>query len=171
MNETLKNCPFCGGEAEIESCVPRCFSYQRDNRRVYFATHHCSVLREREIMTKDFDTPEEAITAWNRRAEQENKPLTLEELRGMDGEPVWAISGDNELNGWFIVSSAKHDVETEYGVETIWWLGLYNAESEFEPDQDFYGMKFESDAKYGAKFGLHLMGWVAYRSKPKEETK
>lgn len=36
----------------------------------------------------DFDD-EKLKAAWNRRAEQENKPLTLEQLRQMGGKPVW----------------------------------------------------------------------------------
>lgn len=38
-------------------------------------------------------TPEK-IVEWNRRAAPENKPLTLDELQGMDGEPVWIAWDD-----------------------------------------------------------------------------
>lgn len=37
---------------------------------------------------------EQVILEWNCRAQQPNEPLTLEQLRQMDGEPVW-ISGWN----------------------------------------------------------------------------
>jgi hypothetical protein len=32
-----------------------------------------------------------ATEAWNRRAEPENKALTVEQLRKMDGKLVWAV--------------------------------------------------------------------------------
>mgnify|MGYP001073318836 CR=1 FL=1 len=32
-----------------------------------------------------------------------NEPLTLEELRGMDGEPVWVTSAIGERPEWYIV--------------------------------------------------------------------
>ena len=39
------------------------------------------------------DALNRAISAWNRRAQPANEPLTLDELRGMDGEPVWVVCG------------------------------------------------------------------------------
>ena len=55
-----------------------------------------------------YDSAEKAIAAWNRRAEPENNPLTLDELRQMDGEPVYVIvldkmafaDKDDAINGW-----------------------------------------------------------------------
>lgn len=35
-------------------------------------------------------------------AGQSNEPLTLEELRGMDGEPVWVCLPDGSHGGWMI---------------------------------------------------------------------
>jgi hypothetical protein len=136
--------------------------------------NHCSnkyAITPEEIYHKENAERLDAIAAIIRDyAERQNpKPLTLDELRQMDGKPVWAISGDNDMYGWFIVSSSKHEIELETGPETIWTLELDNAESEFTPDQDFYGMMFEDDAKYGAKFGLHLMGWLAYDYPPPEK--
>lgn len=53
----LKPCPFCGGEAV-------CYGGSlEDNNRVYIAcVNHC--VEQRHIRNKD-----EAIEAWNRRAE------------------------------------------------------------------------------------------------------
>lgn len=65
----------------------------------------CCAETRQFYMTKD-----EAIAAWNRRAQPEvvptfraepNKPLTLEELRGMHREPVW-ITGKG-TSGWVVV--------------------------------------------------------------------
>ena len=52
MNENLKPCPFCGGKAEL-------FGTGKDGI-FYVECLECDV-------DSNFDTPEEAITAWNRR--------------------------------------------------------------------------------------------------------
>ena len=44
-------------------------------------------------------TPEEI----NELISPPNDPLTLEELRGMDGEPVWVTSAIGERPEWYIV--------------------------------------------------------------------
>jgi hypothetical protein len=54
-----------------------------------------------------------AIEALQEQAEREkeNKPLTLEELRQMDGEPVWVV-GKRELkaaiNGWMLINTKSN---------------------------------------------------------------
>jgi hypothetical protein len=68
IKEVLVPCPLCGGEVEVHSVVPHSMQYRREQRKVYFVIHRCSVLREREVMTKDFDTEEEAIADWNLHA-------------------------------------------------------------------------------------------------------
>ena len=58
----LKPCPFCGGEAKIE--------HDCDERTTYFwATcnnRHCLV---RPYSEEDFNSAEDAIEAWNTRAD------------------------------------------------------------------------------------------------------
>lgn len=49
----LKKCPFCGGEAEIAG------------DKIFWV-----ICKECTAETKCFDTREEAIEAWNRRAEE-----------------------------------------------------------------------------------------------------
>ena len=40
-----------------------------------------------------------------------NAPLTLEELRGMDGEPVWVdFPKCPEASGWMLISAGRHCV-------------------------------------------------------------
>lgn len=47
---------------------------------------------------------------WNRRAVPPDPPLTLDELRKMDGEPVWAYDLTlKSLSGWGLV--CEHVVE------------------------------------------------------------
>lgn len=50
----------------------------------------------------------EALAALRAQREaEENKPLTLDELREMDGEPVWCVCGD--MAEWMLVG--KEDCE------------------------------------------------------------
>lgn len=86
----------------------------------------------------------------------DNKPLTLEELLKIDGEPVYLQFGDGG-QGWGILC-ADGDTVTIFGpmVEML---------SHEEPDTDFLNM--ESNDPCG-HYGLHLLGWRAYRNKPEE---
>ena len=88
-----------------------------------------------------------AISALRAQQGRENpQPLTLEDLRGMDGEWVWAISSDPDLtvSAWaYIVASQAH---------TLW---------EYKPDRLLGNVQLDFE-NYGKT-------WLAYRSKPKEE--
>lgn len=83
-----------------------------------------------------------AISALREREERENpKPLTLDELRGMEGQPVWVQSpGIPEYGSWKIVAG----VDTVDGERTLYCNGDYTCRD------------------YGKV-------WHAYRHKPKEE--
>ena len=75
-----------------------------------------------------------------------NEPLTLDELREMDGEPVWCADGE-EHSCYCLVNAESEDcIDSESGA---WCFA-------------FYGMTRDGEN------GLHNMGWLAYRSKPKE---
>ena len=70
---------------------------------------------------------------------QPNEPMTLEQLREMDGEPVWVVLVDEKfsgLNGWYLVHHGSA------------YLARIN---DWELDDDKYGVE-----------------WLAYR-RPKEE--
>lgn len=89
-----------------------------------------------------------AITALRTLDAQEKlEPLTLEELRQMNGEPVWIVEHP-DWGHWELAEDAEDYL--------------------MDRDEDFYGMKHNDPC---GRFGLHVLGWLAYRHKPKEETK
>lgn len=82
-----------------------------------------------------------AVSALREQEERENtKPLTLDELRQMDGEPVWierCSSDSQDDKEWALVFDAGGFCRTSVG-----------------------NIAF---------FALYGIGWLAYRSKPKED--
>lgn len=81
--EELKECPFCGGEAELKQHKSAIDKNDRPIGGWFVDCEEC------DCGTPWHNTESQAITAWNRRTTPENKPLTLEQLRQMDGEPVY----------------------------------------------------------------------------------
>ena len=87
--------------------------------------------------------------------EPPNDPLTLEELREMDGEPVYVIFTDGH-QGWAILdiwAKSNDSCVTLYGPDM---------ESYEEQRLDFLNTNGEGQAGYD--------GWKAYRRKPEEGT-
>lgn len=74
-----------------------------------------------------------------------NKPLTLEQLREMDGEPVWIVE-QPDWGHWELSADAEDYLANR--------------------DQDFYGLKHDDPA---GRYGLHVLGWLAYRRPPEGE--
>ncbi|WP_368234793.1 hypothetical protein [Anaerotruncus rubiinfantis] len=84
-----------------------------------------------------------ALEALREKAARENpEPLTLEELRQMDGEPVWCCSCLNGRSEWAILRAVE--------MSKTWFVALGGATQGFG-DKDTYGKT-----------------WLAYREKPKE---
>ena len=82
----------------------------------------------------------------NRRAQPENKPLTLDELKQMDGKPVWIVTLDGTADPiWEIIVSAG-----EHGIDLICVLNGVET-------SDY------------ADFDLYNDTWLAYRNKPVKE--
>ena len=137
MSNKLKPCPFCGGEAIVvktESCGRYIGCWDCGGRTEEFETDYTGSARDK------------AIAAWNRRAEQENEPLTLDELKQMEGEPVRIVTldGTDEPRWEIVVSAGK------CGVDLI--CVLNGVETRDYADFDLYGDT-----------------WLAYRNKQKEE--
>ena len=55
------------------------------------------------------------------RAQREpNEPLTLDELQGMDGKPVWIKSNvESEESGWGIVSHGRYTLSDRIIIPTL----------------------------------------------------
>lgn len=102
---------------------------------------------EMDVLVKQREIVEYTISALRKQEQQPNAPLTLDELRKMDGEPVWVRSLDG--NGKDIWAFVDTDCEmarifvTRFSVKCMVTLRHFKA--------------------YGKT-------WLAYRQKPEEET-
>lgn len=101
----LKPCPFCGSSqlsVQVNDRSPNLFP---------FADHvlclHClASVGSHGFEQTEKEAKAKAIMAWNRRYQEPNEPLTLEQLREMDGEPVW-IDG-KDYGGWTIFKAGAN---------------------------------------------------------------
>ena len=122
------------GDVECEDC--------QFSRKPYRMDFDCTLCEQAADAIEWLEAQLAAIRA---EKEQANKPLTLDELRKMDGEPVWIVEHPN----W------GH-----------WELSEYAEDYLEDRDPDFYGMKYnDPDGRYG----LHILGWLAFRRKPEQE--
>ena len=67
MNNKLKPCPFCGGEAKIHNCA----ELENETARVIYSGKigiHCAVCR---VATIPYENMTQAVEAWNRRTKNE----------------------------------------------------------------------------------------------------
>lgn len=74
-----------------------------------------------------------------------NEPLTLEQLREMNGEPVWIVEHP-DWGHWELSADAEDYIA--------------------DRDQDLYGLKHDDPA---GQCGLHVLGWLAYHHPPEGE--
>lgn len=89
-----------------------------------------------------------ALEAMRRAPLPEDNPLTLEELRGMDGEPVWVVARP-DWGHWELSECAEDYFE--------------------DRDEDFYGMTMPPALPDPmGRYGLHMLGWLAYRRPPEK---
>ena len=113
MPETLKPCPFCGGEAKFganKSCCGKTV-------RIDCTNPDCGAC------VTAFSSKVYAAKAWNRRTQQPNEPLTVDELRKMDGDPVWIDDWYQDFHGWELSVDATDYLEnrdlSQYGSQWI----------------------------------------------------
>lgn len=146
----LKKCPFCGEHATgIATCMQleECAHFEECLAVEPYVCIVCSIDKGGcGASTGYYDSAEKANEAWNRRAQPENEPLTLDELRQMDGEPVWIVA------------------HPDWG---HWELSEYAEDYLEDRDEDFYGMAMPPAIPDPmGRYGLHMLGWLAYRRKP-----
>ena len=126
MTETkLKPCPFCGGEAYIDVY----------DDKLYVRCHGC------ESMTALYDDNQEAIDAWNTRAERwisvkdelpktKNKK-TIDDYVYWDSDPVAVVTvddiGDRSIGvGIYYVGREDGKLVAAWDGFTVEDVGLYN---------------------------------------------
>ena len=108
-----------------------------------------------------------ALDALKEKLEREkNEPLTIEEILDMNGKPVWCQTGDG-YEGWALVIVDKYQDGGHYLYLFSDELTRGGINEAFEPDEDFINLKFSDDPD--GHFGLHVLGWRAYRYEPKGE--
>lgn len=100
----------------------------------------CSPALKEEVLEQN-EVFKIAISAL-RSAPQPGKPLTLDQLREMDGQPVWIVEYP-DWGHWELSEDAN-----DYIVDR----NLY-----------FYGMKHDDP---DGRYGLHKLGWLAYSYPP-----
>lgn len=103
MSEKLEPCPFCGRDVEIIRIGGGWFWRHKNGEY----PDDCPIKWSRK-----YKTAEEAAAAWNHRpAPEANESMTLEELRGMDGQPVWI----ERMGQWALV-----DATTDITLFMLW---------------------------------------------------
>lgn len=142
MTEELKPCPFCGKKvAIVTNCVEieGCENFE-SCANCGWKCVVCNAIDGGCGASGGYaDSEEKAITKWNTRASDENPPLTLDELRQMEGKPVWVVDMIPKYNnGWYALVS--------------------------QLDTTFFAQAINS-TKWGKDYGKT---WVAYRRKPEE---
>jgi hypothetical protein len=89
----IEKCPFCDKDvAKISNCqeLEGCRHFEKCPATEPYVCVVCNMFEGGcGASSGYYDSEAKAIAAWNRRAQPENEPLTLDELRGMVGEPVW----------------------------------------------------------------------------------
>lgn len=136
MNE-LKPCPFCGSKAKLEWISP-ISEYVVECRQ-------CGMGSSPEVAYKN---KEELVRLWNHRPAPENQPLTLDQLRQMEGEPVWTVTRGLESSGrWELIEFSKCKFK---GREVITLANI--DEGQYDGFADTYGKT-----------------WMAYARKPEQE--
>ena len=89
-------CSHCSRQLDIYYCESRLYLVR---------CKHCKI-----VSLVEAGNPNEAAEKVSRRAAPENKPLTLEQLRQMDGEQVWIPETEAYFSGHGIVNVKEEKV-------------------------------------------------------------
>lgn len=138
MNE-LRPCPFCGSKPKMLADFPH----------VQLTTVSC---KNKECKVHPYTVGlniNDATERWNHRPRLENKPLTLDQLRQMDGEPVWVVHPN--MKGWF-----------EYDKEQGWYI----LEHFFGGGMGIKDSKMNTALSKESDYGRN---WLAYARKLEQE--
>ncbi len=146
-NDRADPVPYCGAEMKLRK-------FSAFNESLWGAFFRCKAEEcECDSPIKIGETEDEAITNATVAALKHYvpllKPLTLDELKKMNGEPVWIVEHP-DWGHWELSDDAEDYVQ--------------------DRDEDFYGLympKGLTDPE--GRYGLHVLGWLAYRSKPTDE--
>ncbi len=135
--DKIKPCPFCGGNLVLS---------WHGGEDVYLCD--CCGVR--------ISLPQSSITHLtdivNTRYEPPNEPLTLDELKQMEGEPVW-VKPIN-LHEWICDAI---DGKPDWGMVRKSWVNVWRKEK-----ADLVRSSFD--------FEDYTKTWLAYRAKPKKGT-
>jgi len=145
MTEKLKKCPICRNE--IQKFVDRYgkFAIRCNECNMYFGIKVENGVELEDGWIAKFDYIDDLIAAWNTRAEDENPPLTLDELQKMYRNPIWIQGSEQRFSGWAIVGATFDDYDKQVarcadGLNISYYMKDYGT-------------------------------WVAYKRKPEEEVK
>ena len=118
--DELKTCPICGSKLTIHGPEEWKQTFDDPGRGGDPDNDVCDCGFQIFIGYCEYD---EFIKALNRRPAPENKPLTLEQLRQMDGDWVWLIdTRHSEYNGWYNVRPFHDGSGIElYGVDNNYY--------------------------------------------------
>lgn len=130
--------------ATIQQAIEKISGQYKTAMEQYHKAIEKRLYKAASAWRQDFEMSELALAALREKLARDNpKPLTLEELRQMDGEPVWIV--------------ADH-----YGTyaDVVRILG-----------RDKGDARVSFSINYRLQENGHGKTWTAYRHKPKEETK
>ena len=129
------------------------------DKSVFFVARGMDDQKIFDTVARVYEANELALVALQEQEERENpKPLTLEELRQMIGEPVYLeFQGDIiKSSGWDVLKSVKMTEKGDYLEVIRGQLYTINGLERFS----FQGGNF-----FARSYGYT---WTAYRHKPKE---
>ena len=122
----IEKCPFCGKDgAEISNCqeLEECRHFEKCHATGPYVCVVCNIHEGGCGASSGYYVSEaKAIAAWNSRAQPSEKPLTLDELRQMAGEPVWVMHQDGSGARWGIVQDTEYGLCAVVDDDTAYWF-------------------------------------------------